>query len=188
MSSLSRVWSNSRRSLSRLAAQRAARLEVRRPRAAERWLRLAVALAPRFDFVHRDLCAHLRRRNDRLGAVAVAQSAVERFTASADAWVLLGETLLSAYRPREALAAYDCALGIEERAEVAMIAGELHSRESDHAAASARYARAYAAGAGPKALRANAEALLAAGDVQAAAQARAMWERETGRKWDGPDG
>ncbi|MBI4421742.1 MAG: hypothetical protein HY560_13030 [Gemmatimonadetes bacterium] len=182
---ISRFWSNARRSLSWAAARRAARLEMGRPRTAERWLRLACRLAPRFDFVHRDLCAHFRRLNDRLAAVAVAEDAVRRFDETVEAWVLLGECYVAAYRSRDAIAAYERALMFEERADAAMAAGDMYAREGDHATAGARYARAYAAGAGPRALRANAEALRAAGDLTAAAEARRLWEQVAGKRWEG---
>jgi hypothetical protein len=181
---IARIIGNVRRTLSRFAARRSAKLEIRRPEAALRWLRLACRLAPTFDFVHRDLCASHRRRNDRLAALAAALASVRRFDRSADAWMLLGEAYLGAYRQRDALAAYEGALAIEERADAAMAAGELYLRANDPVNAGARFARAYAAGAGPKALRANADALTAAGDAAAAEQARAMWENETGRAWN----
>ena len=135
--------------------------------------------------MHRDLCAHHRRQNDRLAALAAAQAAARRFDQSADAWILLAEAYVGAYRHKEALAAYESALAIEERADIAMTAGELSLREGDAIKAGARFAQAYAAGAGPKALRANAEALETAGDVAAARQARLLWEKETGRTWGG---
>jgi tetratricopeptide (TPR) repeat protein len=189
MAAVESVWVKGRRALARAAAQRASRLEGRAPRAAGRWLAIACRLAPRFDFVHRDLCAHHRRQNDRLAALAAARAAARRFDKSADAWILLAEAYVGAFRPRDALAAYEAALAIEERADAAMTAGELYLREGDFVNAGARFARAYAAGGGPKALKANAEALEAAGDAAAAAQARTMWERETGKKWqDGQDG
>lgn len=172
-----------RQALSRYAAARAARLEIRRPKAAERWLRLACRLAPRFDAAHRDLCAHLRRLEDRLGAVAVAQEAVKRFGTSPDAWMLLGESYQAAYRPRDAVVAYENVLVIEERADAALAAGDLYARLGDHATAGARFARAYAAGAGPAALLLNARQLQATGDENAAVQARTMWEKETGKRW-----
>ena len=172
-----------RRALARAAARRAARREARWPRDAARWLRLACRLAPRFDFVHRDLCAHYRRHNDRLAALAAARESARRFDQSPDAWILLGEAYLGAFRHRDALAAYEAALAIEERADAALAAGELYQREGDFVNAGARFARAYAAGAGPRALRANADALQAAGDLTAAAQARTLWEKETGKAW-----
>ncbi len=118
-----------RQALSRFAARRAARLETRHTRGAERWLRLACRVAPRFDFVHRDFAAHFRRLNDRLRALAVARDAVRRFNKSPDAWMLLGESYLAAYRFREALQAFEGVLAIEERAEAAMAAGALYARE-----------------------------------------------------------
>ena len=98
--------------------------------------------------------------------------------------MLLGESYLAAYRHRDALVAYESVLAIEEKAEAALAAGALYAREGDHATAGARYARAYAAGAGPDALRLNAVELVAAGDAKAAAQARTMWEKETGKRWE----
>lgn len=176
-------WVRVRRSLARVAARRAARLEIRRPAAAERWLRAACRFAPRFDFVHRDLVAHYRRRDDRLAALAAARAALARFDQSADAWMLMGEAYVAAYRPRDALAAFEAALAFEERADAAMAAGELYQRLGDPVNAGARFARAYAAGGGHRALRANALALDAAGDAAAAEEARTRWERETGLAW-----
>ena len=98
---------------------------------------------------------------------------------------MLGESCTGAFRLRDALAAYERALMIEERADAAMAAGGLYAQTGDQVTAGARYARAYAAGAGPTALRANAEALRAAGDLNAAAQARMLWEKETGKAWTG---
>jgi uncharacterized protein HemY len=172
-----------RLALVRHASRRATELETRHPRAAERWLRIACRLAPKFDFVHRDLIAHIRRSEDRLGAVKVAEEAIRRFGDSPDAWMLLGECYVAAYKPRDAVAAFENVLVIEERATAAMAAGELYSRLGDHVTAGARYARAYAAGAGPDALKLNALELQSAGDAKAAAQARMLWEKETGRKW-----
>ena len=166
------------------ATRRATALESKRPKAAERWMRIACRVAPKFDFVHRDLVAHLRRSDNRLGAVKAAEDAIRRFGDSPDAWMLLGECYVAAYKPRDAVAAFENVLVIEERAAAAMAAGELYSRLGDHITAGARYARAYAAGAGPDALKLNALELRAAGDAKAAAEARMLWEKETGRKWD----
>ena len=171
-----------RQAVFRFAAGRAARLS--NPRAAARWLRRACRVAPGFDKVHRDLVAYYRATGDRLAAVAVAQEAVNRFGETPDAWMLLGECYQAAFRPRDALAAFEEVLVIEERADAAMAAGEAYAQAGDHVTAGARYARAYAAGAGPAALRLNALELQAAGDAKAAAEARTMWERETGKRWE----
>jgi hypothetical protein len=40
-------------------------------------------------------------------------------------------------------------------------------------------------GGGPDALKANAKALRAAGDLAAAQQAQELWERQTGKRWTG---
>ena len=120
---------------------------------------------------------------DPLGGVAAAERAVRRFESDPAAWVLVGEARESAFQIRDALVAYERALMLEERADAAMAAGRLYRQMGDHVTAGARFARAYAAGAGPDALEANAAALRAAGDPDAAQQAIALWERETGRMW-----
>lgn len=119
-----------------------------------------------------------------MGALAAAQAVADRFPDTPDAWCLLGEAYRAAYRTRDALVAYEHALAIEERPDAAMAAGELYRLMGDHVTAGARFARAYAAGAGPAALRENARALRAAGDPKAADEAAAMWERETGKVWE----
>lgn len=169
--------------LSEAAARRAARLEVRDRAAAERWIRVAAALAPRFTQVHRDTVAARRRAGDRLGAAILAQRFVRRFDTSADAWMLLGEACMGAFRPNDALRAYERTLQLEERADAAMAAGDLYALRGDHQNAGARYARAFAAGGGGDALKANVKALRAAGDVQAAEKAVALWREVTGREW-----
>jgi tetratricopeptide (TPR) repeat protein len=175
-----------RQAVFRYAANRAAR--ITNPRKAARWLRLACRTAPRFDRVHRDLIAYYRTTGDRLAAVAAAHETVTRFGEVPDAWMLLGECYQAAYRPRDALAAFEEVLVIEERADAAMAAGEAYSQAGDHVTAGARYARAYAAGAGPRALLLNALELEAAGDAKAAAEARTLWERETGKRWVAEEG
>ncbi len=146
---------------------------------------MACALAPTFGPPHQALIAARRRAADPLGAVAVARAAAVRFDTSSDAWVALGDAALGAYRTRDALVAFERALVIEERPDAALAAGKIYRRLGDAVTAGARFARAYAAGAGPEALRENARALATAGDAAAAAEAMAMWERETGRRWDG---
>lgn len=169
--------------LSEAAARRAARLDVRDREAAERWLRTAAALAPRFAHVHRDAVAARRRAGDRLGAAVLAQRFVQRFNTSADALMLLGEACVGAFRPHDALQAYERVLQMEERADAAMAAGHLYAQRGDQVNAGARYARAFAAGGGPEALQANAKALKAAGDGSAAERAIALWKQITGREW-----
>lgn len=167
-----------------MAAARAHGLERDARSGAARWLQLAALLAPRFGLVHRELVAARRRAgDDRLGAVALARAFVGRFEGSPDAWVTLGEAYVAAFRPRHALQAFERALLLEERADAAMAAGDLYTREGDHVTAGARFARAYAAGGGADALRANALALRSAGDVAAAQRAIELWERETGERW-----
>jgi tetratricopeptide (TPR) repeat protein len=177
-------WHTVRERASQAAARRARRLEQEGQRAAARWLAWAAALAPGFGTVHRELVAARRRAgDDRLGALAVAQRLARRFDQSADAWVTLGDALMDAFRPRDALHAYERALTLEERPDAAIAAGNLYAQAGDYATAGARYARAYAAGGGPDALLANARALHSAGDHDAAQHAVALWEQETGRRW-----
>ena len=183
MHPLRRAWRATRAAASHWAERHAAHLATARPAAAERWLRRAARLAPELSAAHRELVAARRRADDRLGALAVAQQVVRRFGDSPEAWILLGEAFTGAFRPDDAIQAYERALHIEERADAAMAAGDLYALKGDPVTAGARYARAYAAGAGPDALKANAKALRTAGDVAAAEQAQALWEQETGKRW-----
>ena len=169
--------------MSSWAARRAARLESAHRDAAERWLRLAAGLAPEFGPAHRELVAARRRADDRLGALAIALRVARRYGDAPGAWILLGEAYVGAFRPDDAIRAYERALHNEERADAAMAEGDQYALKGDPVTAGARYARAYAAGAGPAALKANAKALRAAGDIGAAEEAQALWERETGQRW-----
>lgn len=169
--------------LARFALGRARRRERRTPKSGVGWLRLACRLSPRFGMAHRELFDTLLEAGDRLAALEVAREAAARFKDTPEAWVVLGEAYSGAYRTRDALIAYEHALAIEERADAAMAAGVLYRRMGDHQTAGARFARAYAAGAGPDALRENARELEATGDREAAREAIAMWEKETGQEW-----
>ena len=183
MNLLRSIWRGARSAASGWAARRAARLQEEHRDAAERWLRAASRLAPAFGPVHGDLVAARRRAEDRLGALAVALDIARRFNDSPEAWVLLGEAYTGAFRPNDAIQAYEQALHLEERVDAAMAVGDLYLLKGDAVTAGARYARAHAAGAGPEALKANAKALRAAGDMAAAGEAQALWERETGKRW-----
>jgi len=174
-----------RAALARLALERARRAGAGAPApGARRWLRLACLLDPDFGDAHRALLAAQQAAGDPLGGMALAERWAARFQDSPDAWVTLGGACAAAYRTREALVAYERALQIEERGDAALAAGHLYRRLGDPSTAGARFARAYAAGAGPDALKENARALLAAGDRAAAQQAIALWEGETGRTWN----
>lgn len=183
MGVLGRLYRGARGLLERFAAWRASRLADRDRDAAERWLRFAAWVAPGFSAVHRELVAWCRRRDDRLAALEVARRTARRYGGSSDAWILLGEAYLGAFRPDDALVAFERALSLEERPDAAMAAGDLYARRGDYVNAGARYARAYAAGAGADALRANARALKAAGDHRAAEEAIQLWKQVTGRDW-----
>jgi tetratricopeptide (TPR) repeat protein len=145
------------------------------PRAAERWHRLACAVAPTFVPSYGLLVERLLVRDDRWAARALAQRAAERFPDNPDAWMLLGQAWLGVYRHQEALASFEQALVLEERPDAALAAGAIYRRSGQFPEAAARFARAYAAGGGPEALLQNAEALFEAGDVKAAEQALALW-------------
>ena len=184
MGVLGRFYRRVRKLAERFGAWRASRLGDRDRRAAERWLRFAAWVAPGFSAVHRDLVAWCRRRDDRLAALEVARRAARRFNGSSDAWMLLGEAYLAAFRPDDALVAFEQALSLEERPDAAMAAGDLYARRGDYVNAGARYARAYAAGGGADALKANAKALRASGDHHAAEEAIALWKQVTGKEWN----
>jgi len=162
-----------RDALVRFALRRAARAGAA-PRA-DFWLRLACAWSPAFGPPFAALIELRRAREDRLGAMSAAQAATRRFPASAAAWMLLGQAYEGAFRMKEALAAYEQALVLEERADAALAAGELYRRAGQAAEAAARFARAYAAGGGAEALWRNAQALFQAGDERAAEQALTLW-------------
>lgn len=190
------MLSSLRRILASFAARRAA--AARSPRAAERWHRLACTISPELTPSHRALVQLLGARERRWEARAVAQTAADRFPGNPEAWMLLAEGWQLVYRQPEALAAFEQALAIEERADAALAAGVLYMRAGHFAEAAARFARAYAAGGGPDALRRNAEALYRAGDEAVAEQALTLWaslvpggaERlaEMRAEWRGPRG
>jgi len=171
-----------RTALARFAVRHAAAIQRRAPQRADWWLRFGCALTPTFGDPHVAL-VHLRRATeDRWGAVAAAQEATERWPDNPDAWMLLGEAHQMVFRQREALGAYEQALALEERADAAMAAGGLYRRAEQYAEAAARFARAYAAGAGAEALWENAQALFLAGDERAADEALGLWATQV------PDG
>ncbi len=164
-----------RAALARAAVRRARAVRDRNPARADAWLRIGTALAPEFGEAHRTLVELRRARGDRAGAVAAARSASHRFPDSADAWMRLGDAWQFVFRQPEALAAYEQAVAIEERADALGAAGVLYRRAGRFADAAARFARAFAAGGEPAALLANAGALAAAGDYAAAEQALELW-------------
>jgi tetratricopeptide (TPR) repeat protein len=174
------MLSSLRRSLAAFASRRAA--AARSAGSAETWHRIACTISPTLTPSHRALVQLLGAGDRRWEARAVAQVAAERFPQDAEAWMLLGEGWQLVYRQPEALAAFEQALAIEERADAALAAGVLYMRVGHHAEAAARFARAYAAGGGPEALRHNAEALYRAGDEAAAEQALRLWAAQV------PDG
>ena len=176
------MLSRARAALSRFAARRASALGVRAPRRAVRWLRSACSLTPTFTESFAALVALLRSQDHRLEALSVAQDAVARFPGHPDAWMLLGDAYQIAFKQKEALHAYEQVLVFEERADAALAAGRLQRRAGRPAEAAARFARAYAAGAGPDALQENAQALFEAGDADAAEAALNLWATQV------PDG
>jgi len=164
-----------RAAFGRFCARRAAACQRDAPRRALAWLRLGATLAPAFADTYPALVHLSRALEDRWGAVEAAREATVRFPDNADAWMLLGEALEMVFRQQEALGAYEQALALEERADAAMAAGALYLRAGRFADASARYARAYAAGGGATALWHNAQALYEAGDHDAADAALDLW-------------
>jgi tetratricopeptide (TPR) repeat protein len=169
------MWRSLRASLSRFCVRRAAACQGHAPARAVRWLRLACTLSPTFAEAYPALVALCRTLNDRHGALAAAQEAAIRFPHNPDAWMLLGDANLMAFRQKEGLRAYEQVLVLEERSDAAMAAGELYRRAGQPAEAAARFARAYAAGGSADALWSNAQSLFLAGDEHAADEALNLW-------------
>ena len=65
--------------------------------------------------------------------IKIVREATERFPENSDAWMLLGEAFQMVFRQKEALAAYEQALALEERADAAVAAGSLYRRAGRHA-------------------------------------------------------
>src|SRR5438093_13735241 len=160
-----------RSALARFAVRRAAACQRHAPKRAAWWLEMGCALTPVFAEPYPALVRLRRAIEDRWGALAAAQEAVERFPENPDAWILLGEAYQMVFRQQDALAAFEQVLTLEERPDAALAAGDLYRRAGRHADPAARFARAYAAGGGAEALRLNAQALFLAGDLRAAAEA-----------------
>src|SRR2546429_7609399 len=159
----------------RFTVRRAAASQRDAPRRADWWLRVGCAVSPAFAECYPALVRLRRAIEDRWGAVTAAQDAAERFPQNPDAWMLLGEAFQMVYRQHDALVAYEQVLTLEERPDAALAAGDLYRRAGRHAEASARFARAYAAGGGADALWLNARALFQAGDGKAADEAPHLW-------------
>ncbi|MFN2571560.1 MAG: hypothetical protein ABR537_08125 [Gemmatimonadales bacterium] len=170
-----------RTALGRFCARRAA-ANRDTPRRALAWLRLGCRFAPNFADTYPALVHLSRALDDRWGAVEAARAATVRFPDHADAWMLLADALQMVFRQDEALGAFEQALALEERADAAMAAGALYHRIGRFPEAAARFARAYAAGAGAPALLQNAQALYDAGDHGAADEALNLWATQV------PDG
>jgi tetratricopeptide (TPR) repeat protein len=171
-----------RAALARFCVRRAAAAQRGAPRRALAWLRLGCTLSPSYTDAYPALVHLSRAVDDRWGAVEAAREASIRFPDHADAWMLLGEALQMVFRQDDALGAFEQALALEERTDAAMAAGALYHRMGRFADASARFARAYAAGGGATALWHNAQALYDAGDHGAADEALNLWATQV------PDG
>ena len=171
-----------RSALVRFTVRRAAASQRDAPRRADWWLRVGCALSPAFADCYPALVRLRRAIEDRWGAVAAAQDGAERFPENPDAWMLLGEAFQMVFRQHDALVAYEQVLTLEERPDAALAAGDLYARAGRPADASARFARAYAAGGGADALWLNARALFQAGDLKAADEALHLWATQV------PDG
>lgn len=116
-----------------------------------------------------------------MGAYRASRNAIVRFPHSAEAWMLAGQGAELVFRQAEALTAYEQAMVIEERADAALAAAALYVRAGRHADAAARFARGFAAGGGPEALRQNAESLARAGDTAAAEEAMRLFRELSSR-------
>src|SRR3989454_11307066 len=175
-----------RSALARFAVRRAAACQRHAPKRAAWWLEIGCALTPVFAESYPALVRLRRAIEDRWGALAAAQEAVERFPENPDAWLLLGAAYQMVFRQQEALVAYEQALALEERPDAALAAGDLYRRAGRYADAAARFARAHAAGGGAEALWLNAQALFQAGDGRAARSGERRGGKE-GRSRGAPD-
>ncbi|OLC02206.1 MAG: hypothetical protein AUI57_02505 [Candidatus Rokubacteria bacterium 13_1_40CM_2_68_8] len=164
-----------RSSLARFSVRRAAACQRFAPRRADFWLRLACGFTPVLAEPYPALVRLRRAVEDRWGALAAAQEGTVRFPDNPDAWMLLGEAHQMVFRQKDALAAYEQALALEERPDAALAAGDLYRRAGMLQEAAARFARAYAAGGGAEALWLNAQTLFQAGDERAADEALHLW-------------
>ncbi len=164
-----------RSALVRFTVRRAAACQRHAAKRADRWLSLGCLLTPVFAEPYPALVRLRRAIEDRWGAVTAAQEATERFPENSDAWMLLGEAYQMVFRQKDALAAYEQALALEERPDAAVAAGDLYRRAGLLQEAAARFARAYAAGGGAEALWLNAQALFLAGDERAGDEALHLW-------------
>src|SRR2546426_3655386 len=104
-----------RSALARFAVRRAAACQRHAPKRAAWWLEIGCALTPVFAESYPALVRLRRAIEDRWGALAAAQEAVERFPENPDAWLLLGAAYQMVFRQQEALVAYEQALALEER-------------------------------------------------------------------------
>jgi tetratricopeptide (TPR) repeat protein len=159
----------------RFTVRRAAACQRHAAKRADLWLSLGCLLTPVFAEPYPALVRLRRAIEDRWGAVTAAQEATERFPENSDAWMLLGEAYQMVFRQKDALAAYEQALALEERPDAAVAAGDLYRRAGLLQDAAARFARAYAAGGGAEALWLNAQALFLAGDERAGDEALHLW-------------
>jgi tetratricopeptide (TPR) repeat protein len=164
-----------RSALARFAVRRAAACQRLAPKRADFWLRLGCRLTPVLAEPYAALVRLRRAIDDRWGALTAAQGGTERFPDNPDAWMLLGEAYQMVFRQKDALAAFEQALALEERPDAAVAAGDLYRRAGQLQEAAARFARAYAAGGGADALWRNAQTLFQAGDERAAEEALHLW-------------
>src|SRR5881296_3864307 len=87
-----------RSALARFAVRRAAACQRHAPKRAAWWLEIGCALTPVFAEPYPALVRLRRAIEDRWGALAAAQEAVERFPENPDAWILLGEAYQMVFR------------------------------------------------------------------------------------------
>ena len=105
-----------RAALARFAVRRAAACQRHAPHRAALWLRLGCWLSPAFAEPFPALVHLFRALEDRLAALAAAQTAVRRFPGNPDAWMLLGEASQMAFRQREGAVPVNHPLGADETA------------------------------------------------------------------------
>src|SRR2546425_7064243 len=105
-----------RSALARFAVRRAAACQRHAPKRAAWWLEIGCALTPVFAESYPALVRLRRAIEDRWGALAAAQEAVERFSENPDAWLLLGAARTEEHTSElQSLAYLVCRLLLEKK-------------------------------------------------------------------------
>src|SRR5207245_9469068 len=104
------MFRSPRSALARFAVRRAAACQRHAPKRAAWWLELGCALTPVFADPYPALVRLRRAIEDRWGALAAAQEAVERLPENPHAWLLFGVADTMGFRQHDARVACTQAL------------------------------------------------------------------------------